>query len=63
MEPNVTNAWLGGPGVDYVEVGIVGSVKNDLVMHLLDGGAFIEEGRVEKEQNLGVGCGDWKNIQ
>lgn len=49
--------------MDYVEVGIVGSVKNDLVMHLLDGGAFIEEGRVEKEQNLGVGCGDWKNIQ
>ena len=49
--------------MDYVEVGIVGSVKNDLVMHLLDGGAFIEEGRVEKEQKLGVGCGDWKNIQ
>ena len=49
--------------MDYVEVGVVGSLKNDLLMHFLHGGAFIEVGRVEKEQCLGVGGGDWKNIQ
>ena len=44
--------------MDYVEVGVVGSLKNDLLMHLLDGRAFIEVGRVENRiGGLGVEIG------
>lgn len=49
--------------MDYMEMGVVGRVKNDTHAPLGWRCSETEMGRVEKEQNLGAGGGGWKNIQ